>query len=84
MGSGDSHFNVSFIVVDKFSRRCPQITTFRRRGEPKRNQTSRGPSAYQPNIFFTARPRRLPTGENRNEGAYFIAIPRTRVCRAQA
>ena len=35
MGSDDSHFNVSLIVKDKFTRQCPQTTTFEDKGEPK-------------------------------------------------
>ena len=36
MGSDQSHFNVSLIVRDKVTRRCPQTTTFKEKGEPKR------------------------------------------------
>ena len=36
MGSDQSHFNVSLIVRDKVTRRCPQTTTFEEKGEPKR------------------------------------------------
>ena len=39
MGSDDSHFNVSLIVMDKVTRRCPQTTTFEERGEPKQIRT---------------------------------------------
>ena len=39
MGSDESHFNVSLIVRDKVTRRCPQTTTFEEKGEPKRNRT---------------------------------------------
>ena len=39
MGSDESHFNVSLIVKDKVTRRCPQTTTFKEKGEPKRNRT---------------------------------------------
>ena len=39
MGSDESHFNISFIVRDRVTRQCPQTTTFKERGEPKRNQT---------------------------------------------
>ena len=35
MGSDDSHFNVSLIVRDKVTRKCPQTTTFEVKGEPK-------------------------------------------------
>ena len=37
LGSGESHFNVSLIVRDKVTRRCPQSTTFEEKGEPKRS-----------------------------------------------
>ena len=39
MGSGVSHFNVSLIVRDKVTRRCPQTTTFEDKGEPKQIRT---------------------------------------------
>ena len=39
MGSDDSHFNVSLIMRDKITRRCPQTTTFEEKGEPKRIRT---------------------------------------------
>ena len=39
MGSDESHFNVSLIVKDKVARPCPQTTTLKERGEPKRNRT---------------------------------------------
>ena len=40
MGSDECHFNVSFIVRDKVTRRqCPQTTTFEEKGEPKRIRT---------------------------------------------
>ena len=39
MGSDESHFNVSLIVMDKVTRPCPQTTTFEEKGEPKRYQT---------------------------------------------
>ena len=39
IGSNDSHFNVSLIVRDKVTRRCPQTTTFEKKGEPKRIRT---------------------------------------------
>ena len=35
MGSCDSHFNVSLIVSDKFTRLCPQTTTFLKRKESR-------------------------------------------------
>ena len=34
MGSDENHFNVSFIVRDNVTRRCPQTTTFEEKGEP--------------------------------------------------
>ena len=39
MGSDESHFNVSFIVRDKFTRQCSQTTIFDDKGEPKQNRT---------------------------------------------
>ena len=40
VGSDGSHFNVSFIIVtDKVTRQCPQTTTFKEKGEPKRIRT---------------------------------------------
>ena len=39
MDSDESHFNVSLIVRDKVTRQCPQTTTFKENGEPKRIQT---------------------------------------------
>ena len=39
MGRDESHFNVSLIVRDKFTRRSPQTTTFEEKGEPKRIRT---------------------------------------------
>ena len=39
MGSDESHFNVSLIVKDKVTRQCPQITTFKEKGKPKRIRT---------------------------------------------
>ena len=39
VGSDESHFNVSLIVRDKVTRRCPQITTFEEKEEPKRIRT---------------------------------------------
>ena len=35
MGSDESHLNVSLIVKDKVTRRCPQTATFEENGEPK-------------------------------------------------
>ena len=39
VGSDESHFNVSLIVRDKVTRRCPQITIFEEKVEPKRIRT---------------------------------------------
>ena len=39
MGSDESHFNVSLIVIDKVTGQCPQTTTFEEKGEPKRYRT---------------------------------------------
>ena len=39
MGSDESHFNVSLIVRDKVTRPCPQTTSFKEKGEPKRYRT---------------------------------------------
>ena len=39
VGSNESHFHVSLIVRDKFTRQCPQITTFEVKGEPKQIRT---------------------------------------------
>ena len=49
MGSDESHFNVSLMVRDKVTRRCPQTTTSEEKGEPKRIRTE--DSAYQPNAL---------------------------------
>ena len=38
MGSDEGHFNVSLIMRDKFTRRCPQTITLKENGEPKRNR----------------------------------------------
>ena len=46
MGSDESHFNVSLIVRDKVTRKCPQTATFEENGEPKRIRTE---VSYQPN-----------------------------------
>ena len=35
MGSDESHFNVSLIVMDKVTRQYPQTTTSEEKGEPK-------------------------------------------------
>ena len=39
VGSDESHFNVSLIVRGKFTRQCPQTTTFEKKGEPKQIRT---------------------------------------------
>ena len=39
MGSDESHFNVSLIVVDKVTRQCPQTTAFEEKRELKRIRT---------------------------------------------
>ena len=40
MGSDKSHFNVSLIVSDKVTGRCPQTTAFEERRGLKRNRTA--------------------------------------------
>ena len=51
MGTSESHFNVSLILVrDKVTRQCPQTTSFEQKGEPKRLQTE-VPPANQPNAL---------------------------------
>ena len=50
MGSNESHFNVSLTVRDKVTRQCPQTTISEEKGEPKAEST-RGPSAHQPNAL---------------------------------
>ena len=39
MGRGESHFNVSLMIRDKVTTQCPQTTTFKGKGEPKRIRT---------------------------------------------
>ena len=40
MGSDESHFNVSLIIVrDEVTRQCPQTTIFEEKLEPKRIRT---------------------------------------------
>ena len=51
MGSNESHFNVSLIVMNKVTRQCPQTTTSFRRKRRAEAESSRGPSAYQPNAL---------------------------------
>ena len=41
MGSDDSHFNVSLIMRDKITRRCPQTTTFFKKKESRRGTEPR-------------------------------------------
>ena len=57
MGSDESFFDVSLIVRGKVTRRCPQITIFSEKGEPKPGMELRS-SAYQP--CLTARPNQPP------------------------
>ena len=52
MGSDESHFNVSLLIVrDKVTRPCPQTTTFEEKGEQKRHRTEVLPLQYQPNAL---------------------------------
>ena len=51
MSSDKSHFIVSFIMRDKVTRRCPQITTFEEKGEPKWIRTEVPLLIYQPNAL---------------------------------
>ena len=53
-GSDVSNFNVSLIVGDKVTKRCPQTTTFEEKGEPKRIRTE-----VPLLTSLTARPNRL-------------------------
>ena len=48
MGSDESHFNVSSIVRDKVTRQCPQTTTSKEKGEPKRYRTEVPPLTSLP------------------------------------
>ena len=57
MGSDESLFNVSLIVRDKFTRPCPQITTFLKRKESRSGIEPR--SFRLPACRLTARPNRL-------------------------
>ena len=43
MGSDESHFDVSLIVMAKVTKQCPETTIFEEKGEPKRNLTSLTP-----------------------------------------
>ena len=56
MGSDESHFNVSFIVRDKVTRQCPQITILEVKGEPKQIRTE---VPLLTSYRLTARPNRL-------------------------
>ena len=60
MGSDESHFNVSFIVRDKVTRRCPQTTTFMKRRE-SRSENEHKPFCL-PVYRLTARPNGLTSG----------------------
>ena len=51
MGSDESHFNVSLIVRDKVTTKCPETTIFEEKGEPKQIRTEVP--------LLTARPNRL-------------------------
>ena len=57
MGSDESHFNVSLIVMDEVTRQCPQTATFEEKGEPKRIRTEVPLLTSQ--LGLTARPNRL-------------------------
>ena len=39
MGSDGNHFNDSLIIRDKVTRQCPETTTFKDNGQPKRIRT---------------------------------------------
>ena len=39
VGSDESSFNVSLIVMDIVTKQCPQTLTFEEKGEPKRIRT---------------------------------------------
>ena len=56
MGTDESRFNVSSIVMDKVTRPCPQTTTFEEKGEPKRYRTEVLPIT---SLRLTARPNWL-------------------------
>ena len=58
MGSNESRFNVSLIVMVKVTGQCPQTTIFEEKGEPKRIRTEVLLLQYQPKRP-TARPNRL-------------------------
>ena len=50
-GRDESHFNVSLIVRDKVSKRCPKSTIFEEKGEPKRIRTQVPLLTARPNRF---------------------------------
>ena len=52
----ESHFNVSLIVKDKVTRRCPQTTTCEEKGEPKRIPTAVPLLTTEPNAFGSRSP----------------------------
>ena len=55
VGSYESHFNASYIIVrDKVRRQCPQTRTFEEKGEPKQIQIE-----VPLPTSLTARPNRL-------------------------
>ena len=56
VGSDERHFNVSLIVRDKVTRKCPQTTTFEEKGELKRYRTEVLPLTNLP-------PTALPLGQ---------------------
>ena len=61
MGSDESRFNVSLIVMNKVTRQSPQTTTFEEKRDPKRIRTE-VPSAYHPNALPLGQ-----TGSHTNE-----------------
>ena len=65
MGSDESTFNVLLIVRDKVTKQCPQTTTFKEKGEPKRIRTE-----VLLLTSLTARPNLLSAESNRNQSAY--------------
>ena len=69
MGSDESYFNVSLIVRDKVTRRCPQTATFEEKGGPKPYRTEVLPLNYQPNA--------LPLGQT---GSRFEDVPLVELC----
>ena len=48
MGNNENHFNASLIVRNETTTQCPQTITFSKSSEA---ESSRGPSAYQPNAL---------------------------------